>query len=125
MPHHKSLTTHSQFQYKELAQPAFYVVADDFNLTFVKNDDVETFKNVLGGQPTSVQEKGVVSQPSTRMPVILLSNLSRVQLHGIRNPGVQMEAIKTRCWLKYHMTKREDYEMSDNQLQKLWLFVMF
>ena len=49
MPHHKSLTTHSQFQCKELAQPAFYAVADDFNLTFVKNEDVEVFKNVLGG----------------------------------------------------------------------------
>ena len=74
---------------------------------------------------TSVQEKGVVSQPSTCMPVILLSNLSQVQLYGIRNPGVQVEAIKTRCWLKYHMKKREEYELSDDQLQKIWLIVMF
>ena len=125
MPHHKSLTTHSQFQYKELAQPAFYAIADDFNMTFVKTDEVETFKNVLGGQPTSVQEKGVVSQSSHRMPVILLTNVSQVQLYGVRSPDVQMQAIKTRCWCKFHMQKREEHELSDDQLQKIWLYVMF
>ena len=80
MSHHKSLATHSQFMYKELCQPAYFDIADDFNMTFTKNEDVEIFKNVLGGQAISVQEKGVVSQPSTPMAVILLSNISQVQM---------------------------------------------
>lgn len=125
-PHHPSLTVNKNtaFEYKELCMPAFFACMDDFNTEFFKTEDVEIFKKVIGGQSISVQEKGVPSTPSLPMPILILSNFGGYRMHGVREPHVQREAIRTRAWFECELNER-CIQLTDDQLQQTWLWLMF
>lgn len=125
VPHHSTLSTEGQFAYKELAEPGFYAISDDFNTSFTTTRDVEQFKKVIGGQDLSVQDKGQCAVGTLKMPIILLSNFEHIDMQGIRGTAVQKAAIESRRWYKYHMTKQEIHRVTVDELQAMWLLVLY
>lgn len=125
-PHHSSVTVgyNTAFEYKELAQPAFFTIMDDFNTEFVKTSDVETFKKVVGGQVINVQEKGIPSTPSIPQPIIIMSNFNSYTMYGVRDPHTQTQAIRTRAWLETEINER-CIDLTDVELQEMWLWLMY
>ena len=41
----------------------------------------------------------------------------------LRNPSVQMNALRSRCWFKTQITRKEN-DMREDDLQEMWLWLM-
>ena len=59
------------------------------------------------------------------MHLIMLTHFPQITMINIRGPSVHMRDIETRCWIQFNMHQRISVDISDKELQELWLYLMY
>lgn len=95
-----NVVMNGDFAFGEMQNPAFFVVLDDAQLTFVGDADVNRIKNVFAAASFSVNQKYRLNAPTYPMPCIMLSNTSAITMLHCTDRSAHVQAVENRCYYK-------------------------